>query len=157
MNIAERSDELWMQVALEEAKRASEADEVPVGACVVMDGKVIGRGHNLTERLRDPTAHAEIIAIGAASGTLGSRYLNECSLYVTLEPCLMCCGAIIQARLGRLVFGARDPKAGAVISIYRVLSDSRLNHRLGFTEGVGMPEAGTLLTEYFRRKRIESV
>jgi tRNA(adenine34) deaminase len=153
MNPTEPGDDLWMRIALEEARRAFEDDEVPVGACVVMNERVIGRGRNATERLKDPTAHAEIIAIGAASSTIGSRYLTECVLYVTLEPCLMCCGAMLQARMGRLVFGARDPKAGAVVSLYRVLSDTRLNHRLAFTEGIGMPEAGNLLTEFFLRKR----
>ena len=153
MNPPEERDDLWMHVALAEARQAFEADEVPVGACIVKDGRVIGKGHNLTERLKDPTAHAEIIAIGAASNALGSRYLTGCVLYVTLEPCLMCCGAVIQARIERLVFGARDPKAGAVVSLYQVLSDTRLNHRLMFTEGAGMPEAGSLLTEFFRRKR----
>ncbi|MFQ6104871.1 MAG: nucleoside deaminase, partial [Candidatus Glassbacteria bacterium] len=122
------TDDNWMRVALDEARKAFELDEVPVGACIIMDGKVIGRGHNLIEQLNDPTAHAEIIAIGAATSTLGSRYLNNTTMYVSLEPCLMCCGAIIQARIEKLVFGARDPKAGAVVSLYNVLSDARLNH-----------------------------
>jgi len=146
-------DSRWMKLALEEAVRAFDADEVPVGACIVHDGRLIGKGHNLTEELNDPTAHAEIIAIGAAAGTLSSRYLNDSVIYVTLEPCLMCCGAIIQARIGRLVFGARDPKAGAVVSLYSVLSDTRLNHRVPFSEGLCEKESADLLSEFFRRKR----
>jgi len=149
----ENTDERWMRVALEEARKALEADEVPVGACIVVDDRAIGRGHNMVESLNDPTAHAEIIAIGAATGTIGSRYLNEAVMYVTLEPCLMCCGAIIQSRLKRLVFGASDPKAGAVVSLYSVLSDERLNHRVPFTEGIFAEEAGALLTRFFKLKR----
>ncbi len=143
----------WMNIALDQARRADELDEVPVGACIVQGGTVIGRGHNCTEKLQDPTAHAEIIAIGAACRTLGSRYLNDTVLYVTLEPCLMCCGAIIQARIRRVVFGARDPKAGAVMSLYQVLSDPRLNHHVDFRDGTFADEAGGLLTQFFRRKR----
>jgi len=143
----------WMRLALEEAEKAFEADEVPVGACIVKDDRLIGKGHNLIEELKDPTAHAEIIAIGAAAATLSSRYLNDSVLYVTLEPCLMCCGAIIQARISRLVFSARDPKAGAVVSLYNVLSDTRLNHRVPFSEGLCAEEAAGLLSGFFKKKR----
>lgn len=142
-----------MRIAISEARQAFALDEVPVGACIVEEGRVIGKGHNLVEQLQDATAHAEIIAIGAASHTIGSRYLNNATLYVTLEPCLMCCGAIVQARLGRVVFGARDPKAGAVVSLYEVLSDSRLNHRVPWTADVGGAEPGMLLSEFFEAKR----
>ncbi len=146
-------DEHWMRIAIAEARKAFELDEVPVGACIVENGRLIGKGHNLVEKLQDATAHAEIITIGAASSTIGSRYLNNATLYVTLEPCLMCCGAIVLARLGRLVFGARDPKAGAVVSLFESLSDERLNHRVPFSEGVGTSESGTLLTEFFKARR----
>jgi tRNA(adenine34) deaminase len=152
-NTMHDEDHFWMKMALGEAGKAASMDEVPVGACIVQDGRVIGKGHNLTERLNDPTAHAEIIAIGAACTTLASRYLVGTVMYVTLEPCLMCCGAILLSRIQRVVFGARDPKAGAVVSLYQVLSDTRLNHRVDYREGVSAREAGDLLSEFFRKKR----
>jgi tRNA(adenine34) deaminase len=153
MNSTDEIDAHWMRISLEEARRAFENDEVPVGACVVHEGQLIGKGYNLNKRLRDPTAHAEMIALSAAASTLGQRFLNGAILYVTLEPCLMCCGAIILARLERIVFGARDPKSGAVVSLYKVLSDDRLNHRVPFREGVRAPEAKKLLVDFFKRKR----
>ena len=146
-------DERGMRAALQQAERSGERDEVPVGCVIVHDGFVIGRGHNQTEGLQDATAHAEILAIGAASNTLGSWRLSECTMYVTLEPCAMCAGAIILARMGRLVFGAHDPKAGACGSVLDVIHEPRLNHRVSVTSGVLAGECGAILREFFQRKR----
>lgn len=142
-----------MEAALREARASAAADEVPIGCVIVRDGMIIGRGHNQTEGLQDATAHAEILAIGAASNALQSWRLFECTMYVTLEPCAMCAGAIILARLGRLVYGARDPKAGACGSVLDVIHEKRLNHRVPVTEGVLADEAGDLLREFFAKKR----
>ena len=142
-----------IQAALRAAEQALEIDEVPVGCVIVHDGMVIGRGHNQTEGLQDATAHAEILAIGAASNALHSWRLNECTMFVTLEPCAMCAGAIILARVGRLVYGARDPKAGACGSVLDVIHERRLNHRVEVTEGILADEAGMLLKEFFTEKR----
>ncbi len=142
-----------MRGALAEAARALDEGEVPVGCVVVHDGVIVGRGHNQVERLHDATAHAEIVAIGAASTTLGSWRLSECTLYVTLEPCAMCAGAIVLARVGRVVFGALDPKAGACGSVLSVLDEPRLNHQPAVTSGVLAEEAGGMLTEFFELKR----
>ena len=146
-------DESGMRAALREAQESLRHDEVPVGCVVVHDGLVIGRGHNQVEGLQDATAHAEVLAIGAASNALGSWRLEDCTLYVTLEPCSMCAGAIVLARLGRLVYGATDPKAGACGSVLDVVGERRLNHRLPVTHGVLSGECGELLREFFRRKR----
>src|SRR5215813_9936506 len=124
-----------MRVALREAALSEAADEVPVGCAIVHEGLVIGRGHNQTEGLQDATAHAEILAIGAASNALGSWRLSECTMYVTLEPCAMCAGAIILARVTRLVYGAADPKAGACGSVLDVIGERRLNHMVPVTRG----------------------
>jgi len=148
-----RDDESGMRLALREAGASDAADEVPVGAVVVREGLVIGRGHNQVEGLQDATAHAEILAIGAASNALGSWRLGDCTLYVTLEPCAMCAGAIILARLGRLVFGAADPKAGACSSVLDVIREPRLNHRLEVASGMLAEECGAVLKEFFARKR----
>jgi tRNA(adenine34) deaminase len=148
-----RSDEDGMRAALRDAKAAAAADEVPVGCVVVHDGVVIGRGHNQTVTLQDATAHAEIIAIGAASTALNSWRLLDCTLYVTLEPCAMCAGAIILARVPRLVYGALDPKAGACGSVLDVIHEERLNHRVEVTPGVLAEECGELLREFFVKKR----
>jgi len=142
-----------MRSALGEAARALEEGEVPVGCVIVHEGVIVGRGHNQVERLQDATAHAEIIAIGAASTTLGSWRLSECTLYVTLEPCAMCAGAIVLARVGRVVYGAIDPKAGACGSVLSVLDEPRLNHQPPVTSGVLATEAGSMLTEFFEMKR----
>ena len=139
--------------ALRDAWAAAEADEVPVGCVVVHDGLVIGRGQNQTVTLQDATAHAEIVAIGAASTALGSWRLLDCTMYVTLEPCAMCAGAIILARMPRLVYGAFDPKAGACGSVLDVIHEPRLNHRVEVTPGVLAGECGELLREFFARKR----
>jgi tRNA(adenine34) deaminase len=148
-----RDDEQGMRAALREAEASAAVDEVPIGCVIVHDGLVIGRGHNQVESLQDATAHAEIIAIGAASTALGSWRLNDCTLYVTLEPCAMCAGAIILARLGRLVYGASDPKAGACGSVLDVIHERRLNHRVDVDAGLLGEECGALLREFFERKR----
>ncbi len=153
MSVLIRDDEQGMTAALREAKASAAADEVPVGCVIVHDGLVIGRGHNQTETLQDATAHAEIVAIGAASSTLGSWRLIECTMYVTLEPCAMCAGAIILARVGRLVYGASDPKAGACGSVLDVIHERRLNHRADVSSGVLAEQCGQLLKEFFQRKR----
>ena len=146
-------DESGMRAALREAIAAADADEVPVGCVIVHDGLIVGRGRNQTEALQDATAHAEIVAIGAASNAMGSWRLSDCTLYVTLEPCAMCAGAIILARLGRLVYGAPDPKAGACGSVLDVIHEPRLNHRLPVESGVQAEECGGLLRAFFSRKR----
>ncbi len=143
----------WMKAALREAERAFETDEVPVGAVVVKDGQLVGRGHNLVETLRDPTAHAEMIAITAACETLGTKMLDGCTLYVTLEPCPMCAGAIVWARLSRLVFGAFDEKAGSASTLYNIPQDKRLNHHVEIISGVEADQAAALLQAFFQVRR----
>jgi tRNA(Arg) A34 adenosine deaminase TadA len=146
-------DEHWMGLALEEAARAAEAGEVPVGAVVVLDGRVLARGHNAPITRQDPTAHAEIVALRAAAREAGNYRLGGATLYVTIEPCAMCCGAALQARIARLVYGADDPKAGAVRSVHRLLDDARLNHRVELTAGVRAEECGARLRDFFRARR----
>lgn len=153
MSFVPREDEIAMRSALAEARRALDEGEVPVGCVVVHDGVVIGRGHNQVERLKDATAHAEIVALGAASSALDDWRLHECTLYVTLEPCTMCAGAILQARVGRVVYGAYDPKAGACGSVLSVLDEPRFNHAPAVTSGVLADEAGALLSAFFEQKR----
>jgi tRNA(adenine34) deaminase len=144
-----------MAAALEEARAAARLGEVPIGAVIVKDGEVIGRGHNLRETSNDPTTHAEMIAIREAAARIGHWRLLDTILYVTLEPCVMCMGAIILARIPRLVFGPRDPRAGAVGSIYDFSRDHRFNHRVEVTEGVLAEECATLLSGFFRQLRQE--
>jgi len=146
-------DESRMRAALKEARRALEDDEVPVGAIVVHEGRVIGRAHNQRERLKDPTAHAEMIALTQAAAALESWRLDGAVLYVTLEPCLMCAGALVNARVKRVVYGAKDPRAGACGSIYNVGIDARLNHRFEVAGGVLEGECAELLREFFAKKR----
>ena len=146
-------DRLYMEFALQEAARAAEKEEIPVGAVVVCQGRVIGRAHNRREELQRPTAHAEILALENASLTLGSWRLQECTLYVTLEPCIMCVGAILQGRIARLVFGCLDMKGGAVESLYRICEDPRLNHHPAVTRGVLERECGRILSEFFANLR----
>jgi tRNA(adenine34) deaminase len=145
-----------MEAALREARASAAGDEVPVGCVIVHDGVIVGRGHNQTEGLQDATAHAEILAIGAASNALASWRLTDCTLYVTLEPCAMCAGAIVLARLTRLVYGAADPKAGACGSVLDVIHEPRLNHRVEVTAGFRADECGALLKDFFARKRRET-
>ena len=142
-----------MQQALAQAQAAQSVEEVPVGAVIVRDGVVLAEAHNERERLRDPTAHAEMIALTQAAAAVGSWRLDDCTLYVTLEPCPMCAGALVQARLKQLVFGAEDPKAGAVRSLYQLLSDQRLNHQVDVVGGVLADECGKMLTDFFVRQR----
>jgi tRNA(adenine34) deaminase len=143
-----------MVMALDEARAAAAEDEVPIGAVIVsMTAGVIGRAHNQREHLKDPTAHAEMIAITQAAQALGSWRLEGCVLYVTLEPCPMCAGAVVQARLPVIVYGAADPKAGACDTLYRIASDPRLNHRAQIVGGVLAERCATLLTDFFTAKR----
>ncbi|PYM33999.1 MAG: tRNA-specific adenosine deaminase [Candidatus Rokuibacteriota bacterium] len=142
-----------MRLALGEAQRGFEAGEVPVGAVVVRDGLILGRAHNTPVRLADPTAHAEIMALREAGRRLGNYRLPGATLYVTVEPCPMCCGAALHARLARVVYGALDPKAGAVESLYRLLDDARLNHRVEAAGGVLAEECGAVLRRFFEPKR----
>ena len=147
------TDEAFMRLALELAAGAGEAGEVPVGAVVVRDGEVVGRGANAREATGDPTAHAEMVALREAAATLGSWRLVGATLYVTLEPCPMCAGALVAARLGRLVFGTADPKAGACGSLYNLCADPRLNHELPVVRGVLAQEASLVLSSWFAAKR----
>ena len=142
-----------MRQALREARRALQEQEVPVGAVIVHDGRVLARAHNRPIHLKDPTAHAEILALRRAAKKLGNYRLTGCSLYVTIEPCAMCAGAIVQARLGRVVFGATDPKAGAGGSALRVLNHPKLNHQVEVAKGVLAEECATILRDFFRRRR----
>ena len=142
-----------MDVALELAGEASARGEVPVGAVVVLDGRIVGRGANRTEALQDPSAHAEILALREAAGRLGSWRLTGATLYVTLEPCAMCAGASVLARIERLVYGADDPKAGMCGSLENLVQDRRLNHRIDVVRGVAAREAGELLRQFFRGRR----
>lgn len=147
-------NEVYMHAALVQAEAAFEQDEVPVGAIIVKHGRVIGAAHNQREQLHDPTAHAEMIAITQAAGAVGDWRLEDCVLYVTLEPCPMCAGAILQSRIPRVVFGASDPKAGAVVSMYNMLGDQRLNHQTEFIQGIQADRCGEILTRFFERKRL---
>jgi len=153
MLLAGAEHERWMGLAIAEAEEAVREGEVPVGAIIVHEGRVIGRGHNRTEALQDPTAHAEILAIGAAAEALGSWRLEGATLYVTLEPCFMCAGAIVLARIDRLVFGTTDPKAGACVSLAGVVRDPRLNHRADVLHGIREIECRDLLETFFLKKR----
>lgn len=147
-------DRKIMSLAIGEAEAAARAGEVPVGAVVVSrDGKVVSSAHNLRESLGDSTAHAEILAIRKACGAIGGWRLSGCSLYVTLEPCAMCMGAVVNARMERLVFGAEDPKGGALVSNFGVGTDDRLNHRVEYSGGVLAAESSSLLEGFFRKLR----
>ena len=148
-------DERWMESALREAEQALKRKEVPIGAVIVHNGRIIGKGYNQTESLQDPTAHAEMIAITAAATSLGSRRLENCTLYVTLEPCAMCAGAIVLARVPRLVFGAYDPKAGACGTLLNIVQDDRLNHRTELAGGVLQERCGGLLSLFFQQIRTD--
>ncbi len=150
------TDEDYMKMALAEAESALKKDEVPVGAVVVLSGRVIARAHNEPITRHDPSAHAEMLALRQAAEAIGNYRLTEASLYVTLEPCIMCAGAIIQARLGRVIYGASDPKCGAVVSLYEVLNDKRLNHQVAVTGGILKEKCGEIISRFFRGKRVVS-
>ncbi len=145
--------EHYMRLALQEARQAAEEGEVPIGAIIVHGSQIVAAAHNQREQLRDPTAHAEMIAITQAAEALGSWRLVDCTLYVTLEPCPMCAGAIVQARIPWVVYAATDPKAGAVDTLYRLLNDARLNHQAQVVSGVLAQPCGAVLTDFFRRQR----
>lgn len=150
---AARDDEGFMREALEEARRGAAAGEVPIGAVVVMDGVIVGRAHNAPIARSDPTAHAEVLALRMAGEKRGNYRLNGATLYATVEPCAMCCGAALHARVARVVYGARDAKAGAVESLFRLLDDARLNHRVAATGGVLAGEAAGVLSAFFETRR----
>ena len=149
----ERNDSGWMRAALEQAREACFRGEVPVGAVLVKKGELIAAGRNRCEELRDPAAHAEILALREAGRILGGWRLPGTTLYVTLEPCAMCAGALVQARVERLVYGAADPKGGACGTLYNIVQDERLNHRLVVTGGVLEAECAALLREFFKSRR----
>lgn len=153
VNWQQNADQVFMRYAMAEAAHAEALGEVPIGALVVYAGKIVGRGHNLRETTQDPTAHAEMIAIRAAAEHLGSWRLLDCTLYVTLEPCVMCMGAIILARIPHLVYACRDPRAGAVGSIYNFAADERFNHRVEVKENLLQTECSEQLSKFFRRLR----
>jgi tRNA(adenine34) deaminase len=146
-------DERWMALALEEARAAQAVGEVPVGAVIVRTGEVLGAGHNLSQTVNDPSAHAEMVAIRRAAEKIGHWRLLDTTLYVTLEPCAMCAGAIVLARIPRLVYGATDPKAGMCGSLGNLVQDSRLNHRVTMTTGILADESAALLRGFFRDRR----
>lgn len=147
------NDEAGMRLAIAEAEKAAAIEEVPVGAVVLRGDEVIGRGHNRRETDKDPTAHAEILAFREAARAVGGWRLDECTLYVTQEPCPMCAGAIVNARLARLVYGCDNPKAGAVRTLYQIVEDPRLNHRVAVTGGILRDECAGLLSRFFQLLR----
>jgi tRNA(adenine34) deaminase len=154
--MTETGDEFWMRQAFSLAESAGHLNEVPVGALVVKNGRLIGTGINLREREKQAVMHAEMLAIQQASRWLNAWRLSDCTLYVTLEPCLMCAGAIYQARLPRVVYGAKDPKGGALGSLYAVHEDHRLNHRFAVSSGVLHDESSRILSLFFQRRRSEN-
>ncbi|MBU1259916.1 MAG: tRNA adenosine(34) deaminase TadA [Planctomycetes bacterium] len=149
----EKQDQRFMQAAIDQANIALENDDVPVGAVIVCENKIIAKGYNQRQQLNDPTAHAEIIALTAAAEHIGHWRLLNCTIYVTLEPCPMCAGALVLARIDRLVFGCDDPKTGACGSLYNIVQDNRLNHRLEITKGVLADDCSKMLQDFFSVKR----
>jgi tRNA(adenine34) deaminase len=145
-----------MQEALKEAQKASGEDEVPVGAVIVYKDKIIARAHNQVERLKDPTAHAEILALTSAANFLGTKWLNGAALYVTIEPCSMCAGAVVLSRIKNLYFGAKDPKTGACGSVINIANHKKLNHRIEVKGGILKDECSSLLKDFFKKKRRKS-
>jgi len=145
-----------MKIAIEQAQIAEENDDVPIGAVIVYENQIIGRAYNQREQLQDPTAHAEIIALTQAAAFIESWRLHGCTMYVTLEPCPMCAGALVLARIDKLVYGCDDPKTGAIKSLYNIVTDERLNHTINVTSGVLAEECSSLLQHFFRRRRIEN-
>jgi tRNA(adenine34) deaminase len=150
------SDYDFMKIALEEAKEAYRCGEVPVGAVLVLEGNILARSHNSPIIKNDPSAHAEMLVLRQAGEKISNYRMTGAELYVTLEPCVMCAGAIIQARLARVIFGARDPKCGAVGSLYNILTDERLNHQVEITEGILREECGEILSRFFQQKRVKA-
>jgi tRNA(adenine34) deaminase len=146
----------FMKVALEEAEEAYRRGEVPVGAVLVREGNILARAHNAPIVKNDPSAHAEMLVLRQAAEIIGNYRLAETELYVTLEPCIMCAGAIVHARVERVIFGARDPKYGAVVSLYNILADKRLNHQVKITEGILQEECGEIMSRFFKEKRVTS-
>jgi tRNA(adenine34) deaminase len=146
-------DEQYMRIAIDQARIAEENGDVPIGAVIAHDGQIIGKAYNQREQLQDPTAHAEIIALTQAAAALENWHLNGCTIYVTLEPCPMCAGALVLARIERLVYGCDDPKTGACGSLYNIVQDERLNHRLEVTSGVLADECSELLQRFFQKRR----
>jgi tRNA(adenine34) deaminase len=149
-----QNDYDYMAMALEEAEQGYRKNEVPVGAVLVREGHILARAHNSPITMNDPSAHAEMLVLRQAAETARNYRLVGAELYVTLEPCVMCAGAILQARLTRVIFGARDPKSGAVLSLYGLLSDDRMNHQVSVTEGILQEECGEILSRFFREKRV---
>ena len=149
----DKKDERFMKAAIDQAHIALENGDVPIGAVIVHQNQIIAKGLNLRHKLNDPTAHAEIIALTAAAEYIGNWRLHGCSIYVTLEPCCMCAGAMVLARLDRLVYGCDDPKAGACGSLYNIVQDERLNHRLEITKGILAEDCAKLLQDFFKKKR----
>jgi tRNA(adenine34) deaminase len=145
--------DLYMREALREAVRASREDEVPVGAVIVHDNRVIARGYNQIERLKDPTAHAEMLALTSATNFLGAKWLNDAVIYVTIEPCSMCAGALVLARIKEIYFGAKDPKTGACGSVFNIAHSLKLNHRIKVHGGLLADECAALVSDFFRKKR----
>ncbi len=149
-----KHDDLYfMRQAIREGRKALESGDVPIGAVVVLDGRIIGRGHNQVELLKDPTAHAEMIAITAATASIGEKWLREATLYVTVEPCAMCAGAAVLARLKRVVYGVQEIKTGAHSSLFNLLNDPRMNHQIEVTPGVARDECAALMMEFFKHLR----
>ena len=156
MTASTMTDDDYMQQALELARAAAKNNEVPVGAIIVKDGVVIGCGGNAPIGMHDPTAHAEIVAMREAAAHLGNYRLIDCTLYVTLEPCAMCCGAIQHARIARLVYGASDPKTGACGSVINLMTEPKLNHHTEVIDGILAEECGAVLTDFFRQRRLNN-
>ena len=152
----QQKDEQYMRSAIEEARVAAENGDVPIGCVIVHNGRIIGRAYNQREQLQDPTAHAEIIALTQAAAALESWRLTGCTMYVTLEPCPMCAGALVLARIDRLVYGCDDPKTGAVKSLYNIVQDKRLNHQIEVTSEILAEDCSKLLQDFFQRRRIEN-
>ncbi len=151
-----KDDQRYMKMAIEQAGIAEENGDVPIGAVIVYKSQIIGKAYNQREQLKDPTAHAEIIALTQAAAFMESWRLNGCTIYVTLEPCPMCAGALVLSRMDRLVYGCDDPKTGACKTLYNIVQDERLNHRLEVTSGVLANECGKLLRDFFQHRRIEN-
>ncbi|MCK4960442.1 MAG: tRNA adenosine(34) deaminase TadA [Planctomycetes bacterium] len=154
--IDNQTDERFMRMAIDQAMIAEENGDVPIGCVVVFENRVIAKGHNQRQRLNDPTAHAEMIALTSASDFMGNWRLGGCTMYVTLEPCTMCAGALVLARIDRLVYGCDDPKTGAVKSLYNIVADERLNHIVEVTSDVLGNDCSSLMTEFFARRRTEN-